>query len=399
MVKKSVWLIVSGVVLIIVLLLLLGRDEPGRDSGAGWGRGPQGPVAVRVAEPENRHMQEIRQFTGTVRASYTYVVSAQAAGRLLSLDKRIGDRVGANEILGRIDETEYRHSLQEMEAQARVSRATLSESESQLLFTEREFERVKVLVEKGISSRMELETLQTQLESHRSRLELARAQLEQREASLAQARTRLGYTRIRSSKGGLVAKRHVDGGAQLTVGAPVVTIVGIDTVIVEIAVNERDYHRFEPGKAAVVSVDAIPGRTFEGVVHRVAPFFQKTSRTAVVEVAVVNVSQQIKPGMFARLSVTLSEKDSALVVPSSALVEKGQEYFMFVLTDSSTVNMVNVTAGIRDEQWTEIVSPENVDGAVVTLGQHMLRDGARVSVENKSLKKTLGKEQGLRADE
>ncbi len=350
-------------------------------SGPRRGGGMQGPVPVRTADAQIRQIRDDREFTGTVYASYTYIIAAQVGGRLMNLDRRIGDVVGGNLVVGQIDDTEYRNSLREMEAQLRVSRASVKDAQIQLSFAERELERLRGLVLKGISSQVELETMETQLESHRSRLDLARAQVEQRQASLAQANTRLGYTQIRSSKRGLVAQRHIDPGAQLQPGSPILTIVGIDTVFVEIAVTERDYGRFEPGKQALVVVDAIAGEEFEGVVYRVAPFFKQASRTAVVEIAVPNDSLLLKPGMFARLSITLAQNDSALVVPTPALFERDGKDYVYTLTDSLTVSMTEVIKGIKNETWTEIVSPEAIEGPVVTLGQHLLRDGATVITE------------------
>ncbi|MFP4163644.1 MAG: efflux RND transporter periplasmic adaptor subunit [Chitinispirillaceae bacterium] len=358
-----------------------------KDSGQGSQfrrRRAQGPVAVQIASPSIRSISDEREFTGTVKASYKYVASAKVNGRLVSLKKRIGDLVGRNEVIGRIDGTEYRHSLREAQAQIRVSNASVAEAQAQHSFTERELERVEGLLEKGIASRVEYESLQTQLQSQKSKYELAQAQLAQRQALLAQAKTRLGYTNIRASKPGYIAMRHVDGGAQLSVGSSVVTIVGIDTVFVEVAATEDDYQRLSSGKKAEVKVDAIPGKRFEGSVHRVAPFFDNSSRTAAVEVALHNDSLLLKPGMFARLSVVLEKKDSALVVPSSAIVDRNGKFSVFTLIDSAKVKQVPVSVGIDNGAFAQINSPAEINAPVVTLGHHLLRDGGKVIVSSGS---------------
>ncbi|MDG5816673.1 efflux RND transporter periplasmic adaptor subunit [Chitinispirillales bacterium ANBcel5] len=380
--KVLLLVFIVGIVILVVWMGYFRNDGIAQSGGSGWGGMMSGPVAVRTVQPETRSLRGVREFTGNVRASYTYVISADVSGRLISVNKRIGDYVNRAEMLGRIDDTEYRHALQEMNAQVKVSRASLKEAEAQLSFTEREVERVRGLVEKGISSQVELENLETQLTSNRSRLELANAQLEQRKASLAQARTRLGYTEIRAAQPGFIAERHADGGAQLSVGAPVFTVVGIDTVYVEIAATERDYHQLKPGRRAEVTVDALPGRVFEGEVSRVAPLFQTSSRTATVEVAVPNDSLLLKPGMFARLAVTMEQNDSALSVPATALVETNDSKFVYTVTESSTAERVPVETGLKDGEWVEIISPAQLSVPVVTLGSHLLRDGAQVVTEN-----------------
>jgi RND family efflux transporter MFP subunit len=325
-------------------------------------------------------MVDIREFTGTVRASYTYVVSAKVAGRLMSIGKRIGDAVRANELIGRIDDTEYRSALDEAQTQVRVSRASLEEARAQLAHTERELERTRGLVEKGIASQAEFDALKTQVETQKSRHELAKAQLEQRQVVLSQAQTRFEYTQVRASEGGFIAQRHVDGGTLMSVGSPVVTVVGLDTVFVELAVTEKDYQNLKPGKPATISTDAIPGETFDGVVYRMAPFFQSASRTAAVEIAMRNNARLLKPGMFARINITLNEDKAARVVPSAALVEKEGKYSLFVIGDSATVKSVPVQVGINDGKYAQILSPADLAGPVVTLGQHLLRDGSKVVV-------------------
>ncbi|NLP01247.1 MAG: efflux RND transporter periplasmic adaptor subunit, partial [Fibrobacter sp.] len=222
------------------------------------------------------------------------------------------------------------------------------------------------------------------------------AQMAQKEAALDLAKTRLAYTRISSSQPGLIAERHVDGGTLLSTNTPIYTVVGIDTVFVEIGVTERDYPLIRKDLKAKLSVDALEGRTFSGEIARRAPLFQTTSRTAIVEVAIRNDSLLLKPGMFARVKITLQEKDSAQAVPSSAIVNRDQSTFVFMLDSTgSMVNMTSVKTGIVDGEFTEIISPV-LKNQVVTVGTHLLNDGAKVIIaQNESIpeKGKTGKEQ------
>jgi RND family efflux transporter MFP subunit len=367
----------------LAALRFMGGEEAPAPASGGGGRGGMavgGPVPVEVGEVSVRPMVDIRDFTGTVRASYTYVISAKVGGRLMSLNKRIGDQVKANELVGRIDDVEFKNSLDEAQTQVRVNRAALDEVTAQLAHNERELERTRGLVEKGITSQAELDALKTQVETQKSRLNFAKAQLEQRQVLLNQAQTRFEYTQVRASQAGFVAQRHVDGGTLMSVGSPILTIVGLDTVFVELAVSEKDYQNLAPGKKATVTTDAIPGKSFEGTVFRMAPFFQAASRTAAVEIALRNEAQVLKPGMFARINIKLSEENAARVVPAAALVEREGRFSVFVVNDTSTVTSVPVQVGINDGQYAQILSPADLNGPIVTLGQHLLRNGSRVSV-------------------
>jgi len=301
----------------------------------------------------------------------------------MTINKRIGDSVRANEIIGRIDDVEFRNALEEARAQVSVSAAALEEVGAQLAHTETELTRAQGLFDKGIVSRAEFDALNAQAEAQRSRRESARATLRHREAALSQAQTNLEHTVIRAVKEGLVAQRHVDGGTLLSAGAPILTVVGIDTVFVELAVTERDYRSIVPGKKATVSTTAVPNVSFEGTVHRVAPFFQAASRTAAVEVALVNNRRLLMPGMSARINIVLENDNNARTVPSSALVTSRGQSAIFVVDDSLRANLVEIETGIYDGRFVQILSPEKIDGPVVTLGQHLLRNGSRVSVTNR----------------
>ena len=371
---------VVAVAAVAAMRMLSASDSQKAAAAGGTGGGRGAPVPVEIAEMSVRPMVDIREFTGTVKASYTYVVSAKVSGRLMDINKRIGDTVKANEIIGRIEDIQYRNSRDEAQSQVRVARASLEEAKTQLAHIERELERTRGLVEKGISSRAELDALTTQYAAQNSRHELAKAQLEQRQTALSQANTNFEHTRVRVAESGLVAQRHVDGGTLLSVGSPIVTVVGLDTVFVELAISERDYQRIQQGKTATVTTDAIPGRTFDAAVHRVAPFFQAASRTAVAEIALRNDSRLLKPGMFARINIKLNEDAAARVVPSAALVEREGRFSVFVVGDSAKVRNVAVEVGINDGKFAQILLPETLDGPVVTLGQHLLRNGSVVSI-------------------
>ena len=103
-----------------------------------------------------------------------------------------------------------------------------------------------------------------------SRFELANAQMAQKEAALDLAKTRLAYTKFQALSG-LIAERHVDGGTLLSTNTPIYTVVGIDTVFVEIGVTERDYPLIRKDLKAKLSVDALKGDLLWEIARR-APF-------------------------------------------------------------------------------------------------------------------------------
>jgi RND family efflux transporter MFP subunit len=209
-------------------------------------------------------------------------------------------------------------------------------------------------------------------------MELARAQVEQRQAALNSAKIRLGYTRLAATEPGFIGERYVDEGSMLAPNSPVVSVIGIDTVIVRTTVIEKVYGLVAPGQSAAVEVDAFPGRRFKGRVSRVAPMLDEASRVAKMEVEVANDSLFLKPGMFCKVTLVLAEKDSAQVVPSKAVVTRNGAGGVFVVRgEETTAHYVPVEVGIANPDRTEILSPR-IEGAVVSMGQHLLQEGSTV---------------------
>lgn len=346
--------------------------------GKNSARPPRPPVAVEVAEVSYGYIREVSQLTGTIIPQYQYIVAPKVSGRVLKISKRIGDPVSSGELIAQIDDAEYQQAVLESEANLRIAQASLTESKSQLELAGQEKERAEQLQAKGISSPAELDAAVTNFTAQQSRYKLAQAQVEQREAALKSARIRLGYTRLTASKPGFIGERFVDEGALLAPNAAVVSVVGIDSVIVRTTVIERDYSRIQIGQTAMVTVDAFQGRSFPGIVSRIAPMLQESSRVAQMEVEVPNDSLFLKPGMFARVEVVTAQKDSTQIVPAVAVTTRNSETGVFLVSPGETVTRyVPIKTGIATPDRIEILSPR-IEGLVVTLGQHLLDDGSPV---------------------
>jgi RND family efflux transporter MFP subunit len=385
--KKKQILIIIGVIFLVVLLwriiILVTKD-----SGNGSNRFARPPVAVEVDSVRYGPIQETETFTGTVTPIYQYILAPKVSGRVVQIKKRIGDWVKKGEVVARIDDSEYQQAVREAEANLKIAQASLRETNSQFALAKQDLERIQSLQEKGIASPAELDAAQTNFTAQKSRLELANAQVEQREAALKSANIRLGYTVLTITEPGFIGERYVDEGALLAPNAPVVSVIGIDTVIVQTTVIERIYGRIQVGQSAAVRVDAFPNKNFFGKVARIAPMLQEASRVAKMEVEVANDSLALKPGMFTKLSVVLAKKDSTQVVPTQAVVSRGGENGIFTIADSGEVaRYFPVQVGITAPEKTEILSPQ-LHGLVVTLGQHLLDDGSPIILPRSNLDKS-----------
>ena len=393
--KKNA-LIIVGIIFIVffgwrIISLFKNSGQSGMPGGM-FSRMPgqiQGQtVAVEVSNASIEPIKEIREFTGTVYPAYQYIVAPKISGRVIEITKRIGDWVNNGDIIARLDDAEYQQALIEARANLKIAKASLAEAESQIELAREELERVKSLQAKGISSSSELDTASTDYEAQKSRLELAKAQVEQREAALKSAEIRLDYTVLYASEPGFIGERYVDEGNLLSTNSPLVSVVGIDSVIVRATIIEKDYGRIKVGQSAELKVDAFPETIFTGNVARIAPVLEEASRVAKVEVEFENKERLLKPGMFARVSVVLQEKEAVQVIPIEAIIENNSREGVFIVEKDAAsagdiARFYPVETGISTGTEIEIISPE-IKGPVVILGQHLLQDGVRVTLSETS---------------
>jgi RND family efflux transporter MFP subunit len=374
--KGKSWQIIAAVLLLffgwrIIKLVTSTSEDQNKKSG-------RPAVAVEIDSVRFGPLSDIRQFTGNIQPLYQYIVAPKVSGRLLTIKKRIGDWVRTGELIALIDDAEFQQSVREAEANLKIAQASLIEANSQFVLARQELERSQSLQKKGIASPAELDAANTSFTAQQSRLELARAQVEQREAALKSAQIRLGYASLSATQPGFIGERYVDEGALLSANSPVVSVVGLDRVIIMTTVIERDYGKLQVGQKARVVADAYPGQEYLGRIARIAPVLEQASRMAKMEIEVENEQRMLKPGMFVQVRVVLSEKARTQIVPSRAVVHKNGHMCVFVVRSNETMaQQVVVKTGIVNGDLTEVVEPA-IQGRVVVLGQHLLEDGSPV---------------------
>jgi RND family efflux transporter MFP subunit len=346
-------------------------------------RRPNAPVAVEITPVQQTTIRDQGWFTGSLLPLSDFVLAPKIGGRVEQILVRIGDRVEGGQLAAIIDDAELRQEVIQAQAELEVARATLTERRNTLEKARREFERTVVLRQKKIASESQLDAAESEFKTQQAMVQVATAQLAQKEAALATIKVRLSYAQIQvpanHAAGYLVVgERYVDEGAMLAPNTPIASILDISTLIGVIHVIERDYPKIRPGLAAEVFTDAYPGQVFKGRVVRIAPLLKEKSREARVEIEVPNISRDLKPGMFVRVELLFAEHKDATVVPAGAVVKRNGQQGVFVADRTSrTARFVPVTLGIANQALAEVVAPP-LSGVVVTLGQHLLEDGAAI---------------------
>jgi RND family efflux transporter MFP subunit len=357
-----------------------------QETGAPARRGGGERIAPVAAAPvEHGPIALRRTFSGALEASARFTVAPKVGGRVLRLNADVSDSVARGAVVAELDNDEYRQSVAAAAADLAVARANRTEAENALTIAARELQRVRTLRERGVASDSQLDAARAEHLAREAALAVAKAEVSRSEAALETARIRLGYTRVTADWPGedaerIVAERHVDEGETVSANAPLITIVALTPISGVIFVTERDYGRLEIGQPVSLATDAWPGETFSGHIDRIAPIFRQETRQARVELSAENADGRLKPGMFIRATVELDRNPDATIVPDAALAIREGQTGVFVVNEAeSTVTWRPATPGIREGDRVA-VSGAGISGRVVTLGQQLVEDGARIRI-------------------
>jgi RND family efflux transporter MFP subunit len=366
------------------------RKNP--DQRPGGGRG--GPVAVEWTAARVTNVAETVWFTGTIQPAAQFVVSPRVPGRLKRLAIDVSDLVRQGQEIAALDDEEYVQQLEQARAELVVAEANVGESLSALAVASNDYDRIKALVEGKIAPKAECDTAEAQYLARQARRQVAQAQVLQRQAAVKAAEVRLDYTRIKAEWNDdagaaeatprVVGERFVDDGATLRANDPIVSILDIRTVKAIVHATEREYPKVRAGQAAAVATDGFPGREFAGQVSRIAPLLKAATREAAVEILVPNPDRLLKPGMFVRARMTFATHERATVIPRLALVRReGREGVFLANLADKRARFVPLRTGIAQDGWIEVLDTALPD-PVVTLGQHLLEDGAAIRLADET---------------
>lgn len=330
--------------LLLVALLLNGCGHKPADVANAL---PAVSVQTQVAESKNRVATE--ENIGTVRAKLHAVIEAKVSGKIEQMLVVPGQPVTNGELLGAID-------AREIQAQYDQALAVRQQAESDL-------KRATDLFQQKILSSSEFDAAQ-------SKFRVA-------DAAATVAKTLLGYTRVTAPFDGVIMRKDADVGDLAAPGKSLLEMEDPRHLRLEADVPEALVDKIRLGDALSVRVDALE-TNLTGVVSEIAPAADPNSRTFVVKLDLPPVSG-LRAGQFARVAVPAGEV-SALRVPVSAVVQRGQLELLFVVADHhAQLRIIKTGTQVGDE--VEVVSGLDSGEQVVISGADQLVDGQPVVVK------------------
>lgn len=331
-------------------------------------------------------ISDFRHFSGSLEAVSRFVVAARVSGLLKNLHVDIGDSVARGQLIAEIDDAEFLQQFNQAQAELAIAEASVKEAKAAADIAKVEFKRAQSLRKQKIASQSELDQARAESQAKSARVDVTKAQLIQRQAALSAAKVRLGYSHIEALWNSpeptmVVGQRFADEGELLNTHSPILSLAALNSLKAIFQVTAKDYPRIHIGKSATLTVDAYPGRGFEAHIDRVSPVLDPQSHQAQVELRLDNPDRLLSPGMFVRITLALDHQTDALLVPVTALVNKESGTGLYLINDDQTVQYIEVVVGIRGREQVQIIKPE-INGSVVTLGQHLLKEGSSIQIQN-----------------
>jgi RND family efflux transporter MFP subunit len=273
-------------------------------------------------------------------------IAPQSGNRIKAIKADVGDFVSKGQVLAEMDQIQ------------------LQQAELQMKNKEVEYQRLKGLYEVGGLSKSDLDAI-----------ELAY------QVSKTQYENLLENSVLRSPVSGVITARNYDVGDMYAMAAPLFTVEQILPVKLLVGISESDYSKVKKGDKVEIVADALPGKVFEGKIRKIYPTIDPATRTFTVEVVVNNQKRELRPGMFARVTVTFGVNNS-VVIPDVAVVKQqgSGERFVYILNEDGTVNYQKVVLGRRMGAEYEVLEGVADGAKVVTGGQIRLKDGIKVTV-------------------
>ncbi len=299
---------------------------------------------VTVTTVGMREVEQNSTYTSSVVANVVNNIAPQSANRIKSIKAEIGDFVYAGQILAEMDV------------------ANLEQTRLQLINDSTELERIKGLYEVGGVSKSDLDNITLSYNVRKT----AYNNLKEN-------------TILRSPITGMVTARNYDKGDMYSMAQPLFTVQQISPVKLLVGISESNYTKVKKGDKVTLTVDALPGETFDGSIQRIYPTIDPSTHTFTAEVKVQNSNRKLRPGMYAKVTVNFG-RNTSVVIPDKAVVRQqgSGDKFVYILNEDSTVTYQKVVLGVRMGSEYEILEGVSDGDKVVTEGQIRIKDGVTV---------------------
>lgn len=322
------------------------------------------PDEMTVLEPQR--LERRVRVSGTLAPWRSTQLSSQTGGEIQEVTVRPGDTVVAGDLLVQIDTENLLLELDQAKSNVAATQAQLALAEVQL-------DRVRALVNRGV-------TTSSSLDEAQSNVTQLNASLDALEDQVAGADLRLRNATVRASFSGIVSNRAVEPGQYVGIGTPLISIVDLSTVEMRANAAVADGALLRRDQTVLINVDGVEGRSFEGRVARINPVAEEGTRTIPVYVMIDNPDGILLGGMFASAQVVVDAVENAIAMPTRALRDDVDGPYVLRIEGDALVRQTIETGGTWAGRLTQITSGLEAGQRAVTAPLPALHPGDIVTL-------------------
>jgi RND family efflux transporter MFP subunit len=349
-------------------------------------------TVARAARQESV-ASSVLDASGYVTARRQATVSAKITGKVTEILIEEGMRVKEGDVLARLDDTEARAQLALTKAQQTATRAQLAEIRAQLAQAERDLARQQGLAERQLISTQALEATLTQRNMLKARLASLEEQVRVAQESVVVAQVQLDNTVIRAPFNGVVIAKAAQPGEMISpmsaggsfTRTGIGTIVDMDSLEIQVDVNEAFINRVKPDQPVEAMLNAYPEWKIPGAVIAIIPTADRSKATVKVRIAIKLKDPRIVPDMGVRVAFLETQHErpaqqtSGVLVPAEAVRADGSTGVVFVYAHGK-VERRSVTLGETRGGHRQVLSGLRDGERVVLSPQESLQDGHPVKL-------------------
>lgn len=357
-----------------------------------------------------RPMASTLDLSGTIRPVDQATLSTRVMGRINQLSLETGDRFRKGDVLARIDVMDM--SAQTSQAQSGVAQAQAEVARSQAILNQLESQKLEAqsalrlaeinqsrmarLQAEGAVSQSRLDEANTALDSARARVAQTQAGIQQAHAAINQARAAVNraqssvtsasvsesYGKVIAPFDGVVVQKLAYEGEMAAPGTALLKVENLDRLQLEISVPEENLRFVRVGQPVKVRVDAI-NQTLNATIGQIVPAADPNSRSFLVKIPLANSGRLIS-GMFGRIALPSGGEQETIVIPTNALIQRGQLQGVFVVETSDaqpTAALRWVKTGQQHDGQIEVVSGLETGDRIITTNVNQITDGQPIATD------------------
>jgi RND family efflux transporter MFP subunit len=369
-----------------------------------WSRGdaiPVHAVAAQAIVGGSAGAGSILDASGYVVARRQATVASKITARMVELDIEEGDHVEAGQIIAKLDDTNIRAALNEAGAQLDFAKASLAETQVNLTNAQRDYDRQQKLLQGHFVSQAAVDNSQTTLDALRAQLATQHSNVEVVSRAMTMAQKNMDDTIVRAPFSGIVTVKAAQPGEMVSpvsagggfTRTGIGTIVDMDSLEIQVDVNENFINRVQPKQQVTARLNAYPDWQIPGHVIAVIPTADRSKGTVTVRIALDQKDARILPEMGVRVSFLEEAPQNTggggpggapgaagVTLPKSAVQESGATGAVYVLHDD-TVERRAVRLGASGGESITVLSGLTAGERVASGDLSRLKDGSKVRVE------------------